>query len=66
MTDKIVAPDRIYLQVVDEDGEAPDEVTWCVDRVHDTDVEYYRVSWEDEESPPRGFAEPNADHNWQQ
>lgn len=33
-------PDRIYLQAKDEDGELPDEVTWCVDRIHDTDVEY--------------------------
>lgn len=31
---------RIYLQVRDEDGETPDEITWCVDRIHDTDVEY--------------------------
>lgn len=37
-------PDRIYLQVKDEDGATPDEVTWCVDRVHDTDVEYVLAS----------------------
>ena len=60
---KIVIPSKIYLQVKDEDGEAPDEVTWCVDRVHDTDVEYLRVSWEGEENPPRGFAEPKIEND---
>jgi hypothetical protein len=31
-------PDKIYLQIEDET-----EVTWCVDRINDTDVEYLRV-----------------------
>jgi hypothetical protein len=31
-------PDKIYLQI--EDG---GEVTWCADRIHDSDVEYVRV-----------------------
>jgi hypothetical protein len=37
-------PNRIYLLVRDEDGEIPDEVMWCVDRIHDTDVEYIPAS----------------------
>lgn len=37
-------PDTIYLQVRDEDEELPDEVTWCVDRIHDTDMEYVPAS----------------------
>jgi len=36
----MTVPKKIYLQILDEDGEIPDEVTWCVDRIHDTDVEY--------------------------
>ena len=35
-------PDKIYLQIKDEDGEPPDEVTWCVDRIYATDIEYVR------------------------
>lgn len=38
---------KIYLQVKDEDGEIPDEVTWCIDRIHDTDIEYVRAWWEE-------------------
>jgi len=41
--------DIIYLQAKDEDGETPDEVTWCVDRIYDTDVEYVRSWWEEAE-----------------
>ena len=37
-------PDKIYLQIKDEDGETPDEVTWCIDRIHDTDIEYVRAA----------------------
>jgi hypothetical protein len=29
------APEHLYLQ-----WEAPEEVTWCVDKIHDTDVPY--------------------------
>lgn len=28
-------PEHLYLQ-----WEAPEEVTWCVDKIHDTDVSY--------------------------
>ena len=40
------APERIYLQVskTEEDDDWDDEVgvTWCVDRINDTDAEYVR------------------------
>lgn len=36
-------PDKIYLQIWDEDGEPSHWPTWCVDRVHDTDVLYVRI-----------------------
>lgn len=37
-------PNKIYLQI-DADGETPDnfkglEVTWCVDKIYDNDIEY--------------------------
>jgi len=38
------APDKIYLQWADEDY---DEITWCVDQIDDTDVEYSRVTLEE-------------------
>ena len=31
---------KIFLQYFDEYGEPKEEVEWCQDRVHDTDVEY--------------------------
>ena len=35
-------PQKIYLQCCDEDGEplAIGKITWCVDRINDTDIEY--------------------------
>jgi len=41
-------PKRIYLQVeITEDKygevERPEDVTWCEDKINDTDVEYIRV-----------------------
>jgi len=40
------APERIYLQasMTEEDDDWDDEigVTWCVDRINDSDVEYVR------------------------
>lgn len=35
-------PDVIYLQWI-EDEEPLDDVTWCADRIHETDIEYRRV-----------------------
>jgi len=38
---------RIYLQVKDLDGNKIDpesgEVTWCVDQINDSDIEYVRA-----------------------
>ena len=31
---------KIFLQYFDEYGEPQEDVSWCQDRVHDTDVEY--------------------------
>ena len=36
-------PTVIYLQWLDDDGEEAEEVTWCVDRINDTDIEYRLV-----------------------
>jgi len=33
-------PAVIYLQWYAEDGELAEEVEWCVDRIHETDIEY--------------------------
>lgn len=39
--------DKIYLQVEDESGNklvvGRDEVTWCRDRIYDSDIEYVRA-----------------------
>lgn len=40
--DVVKVPDVIYLQV-EYDGEPCKEVTWCMDRVNDSDVEYVRA-----------------------
>ena len=34
------APDVIYLQWLDEDGDKNEDTTWCVDRIYETDTEY--------------------------
>ena len=39
----MIAPEKIYLQIKDEDGDTPDEITWCEDRIHETDIEYVRT-----------------------
>jgi len=36
-------PDKIYLQIWDEDGERSHWPTWCVDNIYDTDVLYVRA-----------------------
>lgn len=41
------APDRIYLQIPDDcmdyDDAAKGEVSWCVDRINEGDIEYVRA-----------------------
>ena len=48
MTDYKQIPERIYLQVHEDDVWAKDlhigETTWCVDKINDTDVEYVLAS----------------------
>ena len=39
------APDKIYLQWDDGEGDEDyNEITWCIDQIDDTDVEYSRVT----------------------
>jgi len=40
---------RIYLQW---EGHA-DEVTWCQDKINDSDLEYCRVVWRKNSQPPK-------------
>ena len=38
-------PDTIYLQISPDSDESPewfDDVTWCEDRINESDVEYVR------------------------
>ena len=37
-------PERIFLQVRDEDRDENGDVTWCINRIYPTDVEYIRVT----------------------
>lgn len=41
-------PDKIYLQIKDDSGEDQNEITWCEDRVEDTDIVYIRADIPDE------------------
>jgi hypothetical protein len=36
-------PEVIYLQWYAEDGEESGDITWCADRINDTDIEYRRL-----------------------
>jgi hypothetical protein len=47
--------DRIFLQVCDDDGEYErrGDITWCQDRIHDTDVEYIRKELHDQQISER-------------
>jgi len=42
---KMKAPDKIYLQIDETEHRGPnfEGVTWCKDRINDSDVEYIRV-----------------------
>lgn len=35
--------DKIYLQIIDDEGNVNEETTWCEDRINDSDIEYARV-----------------------
>lgn len=35
-------PDKIYLQIKDDSDEDQNEITWCEDRINDTDIKYIR------------------------
>ena len=43
----MTAPDKIYLQWADDDDDDYREITWCVDQIDDTDVEYCRITAEE-------------------
>lgn len=36
-------PERIYLQIYDEDGDPLEWYTHCEDRIHETDIEYVQI-----------------------
>lgn len=40
MSDELKPPKKIYLQMLDEDGEEQYEITWCEDEINDTDIAY--------------------------
>ena len=39
-----MTPTKIYLQVKDDDGKPAEEITWSLDRIHETDEEYLRLA----------------------
>jgi hypothetical protein len=39
----IKTPGKIYLQIEDNDGDGLEEITWCTDRINDSDVQYIRA-----------------------
>ena len=43
----MTAPDKIYLQWADDDDDDYREITWCVDQIEETDVEYCRITAEE-------------------
>ena len=58
----IPVPDVIYLQWFDEDGEPDGEVTWCEDRINDTDIEYRRLTTDSTvTTAPVDSTAPNVD-----
>ena len=57
------APEKIYLQWADEESDEDyNEITWCVDQIDDTDVEYSRVTLE-ELAALRRVAEAARNHD---
>lgn len=59
----MTTPNTIYLQWLDEDGERPEEVTWCEDRVLPTDVEYRRATAQE---PTVNLQQVLLDAEWEQ
>jgi hypothetical protein len=53
----MMIPDVIYLQWFDEDGEKDVEVTWCEDRINNTDLVYALASTVT--AAPVDLADPN-------
>ena len=52
----MTAPEIIYLQLYDSEGEEMTEyyggdITWCVDQINDTDVGYIRIDLLEERLP---------------
>jgi hypothetical protein len=50
------APDKIYLQIDETHIEEWGQVTWCEDRVYDTDVEYAKVKPRGQSGMPNGYS----------
>lgn len=54
--------DYIYLQIKDEDGIDNAEVTWCADKIEESDIVYIRLdkaleiclSWKEQAITPQG------------
>lgn len=44
------APETIYLQMEDEEGNLSEEITWCKDQINDTDVKYKKITDENQNS----------------
>ena len=44
---KSFPPNYIFLQMKDEYGEDHDEITWCIDQINETDVEYMKCTYKD-------------------
>lgn len=40
-------PEVIYLQWYDDDGEEAEDITWCVDRINATDIEFRLTQFQD-------------------
>ena len=53
-------PDVIYLQWFDEDGEKDGDVTWCEDRINDTDIEYHCLTTASTVTATAAAVEPAA------
>ena len=50
------APDTIYLQIDETHIEEWGQVTWCEDKVYDSDIEYTKVKPKGESGMPQGYS----------